>query len=145
MERLHALVAMSDPTTRALLLSLLGHSSARSAPVVFGLVQVADGEAALREFKAAPTSFDLVVLDVELAKSSGLTIARTMRAMRHDLPIIMTSRSPTNENSSLGAGASVFLVKPFSASSFVAVLRDLNDSLRRTWWPTRTGPNRRIA
>jgi nitrogen-specific signal transduction histidine kinase len=54
---------------------------------------------ALAEFAAAPDAFDLVVVDLAMPGASGIDIARSMMAIRADIPIILTAGyvSPDDE------------------------------------------------
>jgi DNA-binding response OmpR family regulator len=83
------------------------------------------------------------VLDVQLARRSGIYVLREIRSARRATPSIVVSDAPSDEQAALAAGAAVFLVRPFGVSCFNAVLRDLNDSQARPWWTPRTGPSRK--
>jgi CheY-like chemotaxis protein len=50
-----------------------------------------DQHQALAAFRANPASFDLVVTDHNMPGMSGLDVARAMRLIRADLPIVMAS------------------------------------------------------
>jgi len=48
-------------------------------------------EAALQALRAAPAAFDLVVTDYNMPGMSGLDIAREVRMINPNLPVIVTS------------------------------------------------------
>src|SRR5262245_57052642 len=54
-----------------------------------GIVAVASAEEALQEFDAA--RFGLVITDVSLPAMSGIDLARRIRGLRPDIPIIIAS------------------------------------------------------
>jgi signal transduction histidine kinase len=102
------LVVENDPAARATFDSLLGTRWA---------VTLTDRGDEARD-RAAATSFDLVIANVEVPGMSGIDLARSMRANRatQDVPFILVSRSPGQHEALAGleAGAYDFLVTPFS-------------------------------
>jgi len=48
-----------------------------------------DGEEALERFRADPGGFDLVITDLTMPRKTGLELAREMRDIRPDLPVIL--------------------------------------------------------
>ena len=50
-----------------------------------------DPESALRDFRKAPGDYDVVVTDIVMPKLGGLQLARQIRALRSDLPIIFVT------------------------------------------------------
>jgi len=46
---------------------------------------------ALRRFRANPTQFDLVITDLTMPEISGLEVARQLRVIRADLPVILAT------------------------------------------------------
>jgi DNA-binding response OmpR family regulator len=92
---------------------------------------VPDGHAALEE--AAGTQFDVVLLDVALGPGpTGHDVARTLRARRNVVPIIMLTAldSEADAVQGLEAGADDYVTKPFGLaelrSRIRAVLRRVN-------------------
>jgi CheY-like chemotaxis protein len=53
----------------------------------------ADSAAALDRLRAMPQAFDLVITDYLMPGPSGLVVAREVRAIRADLPVIVVSES----------------------------------------------------
>jgi DNA-binding response OmpR family regulator len=97
-------------------------------------VQVADtGEAALDVLKAAPSGFDVVVLDVMLPGKDGFTVMSEMREAGQFVPTLMlTARGhPADVLKGFAAGADDYLPKPFDLAILLARIRGL---LRRREW-----------
>src|SRR5438105_8092996 len=82
-----------------------------------------DGAAALRLFEER--SPDLVVLDINLAASSGLHVLRELRRDAPTLPVIMLTALDSEEDKVRGleAGADDYLTKPFSHRELIARIR----------------------
>ncbi|MET8788050.1 MULTISPECIES: response regulator transcription factor [unclassified Streptomyces] len=81
------------------------------------------GAAALAEITRVP--YDAVLLDLGLPDTDGLDVARSLRARRPDLLIvILTARTDDIDIvAGLDAGADDYLVKPFSLTVLLARLR----------------------
>jgi DNA-binding response OmpR family regulator len=90
---------------------------------------VKDGDAA--EHALQSEKFDLVILDINLPKRSGLQVLADLRARADNTPVlILTARDTTAERvSGLDSGADDYLVKPFDLDELSARLRAL---LRRS-------------
>ena len=71
---------------------------------------------------------DIVVLDINLPGTDGLSILRAMRARRDDRPVLLlTARNATADRvAGLDAGADDYLVKPFEMDELEARLRALS-------------------
>jgi CheY-like chemotaxis protein len=50
-----------------------------------------DPQSAIKEFRSHPQDFDVVVTDLAMPRMSGFDLARELRAIRPDVPIVMTS------------------------------------------------------
>lgn len=76
---------------------------------------------------AEKTHFDLILLDVMLPGISGVQVARRLREMRQDVPILMlTARdSVPDVVKGLDAGADDYVTKPFSFAVLLARIRAL--------------------
>jgi two-component system cell cycle response regulator DivK len=91
----------------------------------FRLVEAVDGEAGVAAaFKEAP---DLILMDVQLPKMSGLDATRLLRADERtkDTPIIIiTSFAMSGDRErATAAGASGYIAKPYSPRELLALLR----------------------
>ena len=93
----------------------------------FHVFEAADGRSALRLL--AEHSFHLVCLDLMLPDVSGLQICESMRSsVRHaEVPILVLSGRglPEDRAQAEQAGASAYLVKPYSWDRFIAEVRRL--------------------
>jgi DNA-binding response OmpR family regulator len=94
----------------------------------FRVVEVADGAAALD--RLASHRPDVVVLDIMLPGTDGLTILRRLRETDEIPVILLTARSEEVDRVlGLELGADDYVVKPFSARELVARVRSV---LRRS-------------
>ena len=86
---------------------------------------VGDGETALHRVAALP--FAAVVLDVGLPGLSGLEVCARLRAGGTRIPIVMLSARDSTDDVDAGrrAGATDYLLKPFSLRELVQRLEDL--------------------
>ncbi|HYW47290.1 MAG TPA: response regulator transcription factor [Bryobacteraceae bacterium] len=82
---------------------------------------------------AAPTAFDLVILDVMLPGKDGFTVMSELRQAGQFIPTLMlTARGhPDDVLKGFAAGADDYLTKPFELAILIARLRGL---LRRREW-----------
>jgi DNA-binding response OmpR family regulator len=97
-------------------------------------VQVnATGEEALKRLMGNKEEFDAVVLDVMLPGQDGFSVARTLRAAKNYVPVLMlTARArPEDVLEGFAAGADDYLAKPFNLSILIARVESL---LRRKVW-----------
>ena len=86
----------------------------------------ADGEAALDAVAGGPP-YDLVVLDVMLPRRDGLSVLKTLRARRVQVPVLLlTARDGVADKvAGLDAGADDYLAKPFAFEELLARVRAL--------------------
>ncbi|MBS0663085.1 MAG: response regulator [Verrucomicrobia bacterium] len=91
------------------------------------VVLALDGESGLD--KADPAWIDLVLLDVELPRMSGIEVCRALKRDRRlaRIPVLMMTGRPTPavERQALAAGAVVMLGKPFSLEKLLAEVERL--------------------
>ena len=78
---------------------------------------------ALAVFRAAPEQFDLVMTDYEMPHMSGEVLARELRDIRPDIPIILCTGSSamTGENAHR-LGFDALLRKPFRLDDITSVI-----------------------
>ena len=82
---------------------------------------------ALETFVADPDAYDLVITDHLMPEGTGLDLAEDLRALRPDLPIILTTGNTNN----LGTGAlqdayiQAVFQKPLNSEQLLAKIRGL--------------------
>ena len=93
-----------------------------------------DQRVALAALRADPASFDLVVTDYNMPVMSGLDVAREVKSIRADLPIIVASGNITEELrvQAPGAGVSELILKPYTVEELCeAINRSSAQAQRR--------------
>ena len=116
---MRVLIAVCEPRLAGLIgrgLKEEGHSTELAS----------DGEIALDRL-ADDLSFDLLILDAELARPSGLEILTALRAAQIDTPaLLLTASDATGDTvSGLNRGADAILSKPFAFDELLARARAL--------------------
>ncbi len=121
----HILIVDDDADIRSLLADYLGEQG-------WHVSTAQDGAAMQQVLDTAP--IDLIVLDLTLPGSDGLTLCRDLRA-RSTIPVIMlTARSaPLDRILGLEMGADDYLCKPFEPRELLVRIRNV---LRRSHAPT---------
>jgi two-component system cell cycle response regulator DivK len=93
----------------------------------YRLIEAPDGEAGVT--MAGEQRPDLILMDVQLPKISGIEATRRLRAepATADTPIIaITSFAPSgDEQRARDAGASAYLAKPYSPFTLLNMIREL--------------------
>src|SRR6478735_523998 len=99
-----------------------------------------DGERALASILEDRRLYDVVVLDVMLPGRDGFTVASTLRAAGHFVPILMLTARGRAEDVLRGfeAGADDYLPKPFELAILIA---RVNGLLRRRRWNEQDAPS----
>ena len=89
----------------------------------------ADASTAVALLRAAPAAFDVVVTDYNMPQGSGLDVARASRALRPELPVVISSGYLSDELRIAAAQAGVrrLLPKENTVEELGAVLRELLD------------------
>ena len=90
---------------------------------------VADGEAAVEHFTARPA--DLVLLDLMLPGLGGLEVARRLRSMRRDLPLIMKEIGPAWQALAVSVGDERLGEAARQADRLVRLFKDAADFFQR--------------
>ena len=90
-----------------------------------------DGVAALQKLSASP--FDFVVTDWNMPNMDGLTLLQTIRStaeLKH-LPVLMVTAEAKKENiiAAAQAGASGYVVKPFTAGTLAEKLEKVFEKM----------------
>ncbi|MCK0508985.1 chemotaxis response regulator CheY [Aromatoleum anaerobium] len=90
-----------------------------------------DGAAALQKLNNA--SFDFVVTDWNMPNMDGLTLLQTIRQTPHlrHLPVLMVTAEAKKENiiAAAQAGASGYIVKPFTAATMAEKLEKIFEKI----------------
>jgi two-component system chemotaxis response regulator CheY len=90
-----------------------------------------DGVAALQKLNSA--QFDFVVTDWNMPNMDGLTLLQTIRQTAHlkHLPVLMITAEAKKENiiAAAGAGASGYIVKPFTAGTLSEKLEKIFEKM----------------
>lgn len=117
-ETMCILIAEDDHRLAQTLQQIL--SDARYETVCFS-----DGNDALREALRHP--YTLILLDVMLPNRSGLSVAKELRRLRVQTPILMLTGldSISNKVEGLDAGADDYMTKPFASEELLARIRAL--------------------
>ncbi len=84
-----------------------------------------DPASALRHFRAAPESWDLVVTDQSMPEMTGAVLAREMLALRPDTPIILCSgySERVNQGNVAKLGVRELLMKPCRGDELLAAAK----------------------
>ena len=93
-----------------------------------------DGAVALQKLNSGP--FDFVVTDWNMPNMDGLTLLQTIRQTPHlkHLPVLMVTAEAKKENiiAAAQAGASGYIVKPFTAAPMAEELEKILQKLGKT-------------
>lgn len=90
------------------------------------VVEAVDGEDAVTKFRDAPDDIALVLLDMTMPRMTGVECLRELRAIRPDLPVLLSSGY--NEQDAIaqvaGRGLAGFLQKPYTAAELVTKVEE---------------------
>ena len=93
----------------------------------YRLIEATDGEQGVAAATAAPP--DLILMDIQLPKMSGLEATRLLRedARTAAVPIIVITSFALSgdEQKAKAAGATAYLAKPYSPRELLAKIREL--------------------
>ncbi len=84
---------------------------------------------AIEEFTKARDSFDLVITDKTMPHMTGFDVAKYLRNIRADIPIIMCSGFQDKEDieKQCALGINIFIVKPIAAFTLAESVRNILD------------------
>lgn len=129
---------MSDPKTRFLVVDDFStmRRIVRNLLKELGFANVdeaEDGAVALQKLKTAP--YDFVVTDWNMPNMDGLTLLQSIRRtpeLKH-LPVLMITAEAKKENiiAAAQAGASGYVVKPFTAATLAEKLDKIFEKMGR--------------
>jgi CheY-like chemotaxis protein len=115
------LLVEDDPDDAALF------AAALAAPGAVELIVASDGQQALELLLGGGPVPDLVVLDLQLPRVTGLEVLQRLRALEKLklLPVVVfsSSREPSDRRSCYAAGVNSFLRKPVGAEEFERAVR----------------------
>lgn len=96
----------------------------------FDVTLCVDGEIALRRFKEQ--LFDFIILDVMMPVKDGFTVAKDIRSVDTEIPILFLTAKSMKEDKLTGfeAGGDDYLTKPFSMEELLA---RINAILKRSY------------
>ena len=120
MDRIKLLVVEDDPNLGQILSDYLRLKA-------YDPTLCIDGEIGLEAFKTG--QFDLCLLDIMMPKKDGITLAKEIRLLNKEIPIIFLTAKSLKEDTLEGfrAGADDYITKPFSMEGLLlrihAVLR----------------------
>jgi signal transduction histidine kinase/CheY-like chemotaxis protein len=111
------LLVDDEPTVRTVARRVLERAGIEVA-------EATDGSEAIDRFRAAPDSFEGVILDLTLPTIDGMTVLRELRATRPDVPVVLCSGWSADEvvGGLEAMPRTVFLQKPFTAQAMIDAL-----------------------
>ncbi len=119
---IRSLIVDDDDLTRDFFATVLARDGHQT-------VLVADGAEAIAALKAAP--FDLIISDVQMAKTSGFELLEYVAATCPDVPMIMVTAyaEPGGAMDAIAHGAADYLTKPVNLEAFRSAV---NHALERS-------------
>ncbi len=87
---------------------------------------------ALKAFKVNPSSYDLVITDMTMPNMTGMQLARKLKQIRPDIPIIICTgfSERINEGKAEKIGIEGFIMKPVTKSDLSKIIRKVLDKLK---------------
>lgn len=112
----HVLVVEDSPDNQELITKYLIKAGATAEIVDNGLMAVQ---------KAMTSTYDLIIMDVQMPIMDGLTATRKLRAEGYEGPIAILTANALKEDKDkcLNAGANEYLTKPIQVTKFFKVLK----------------------
>lgn len=86
---------------------------------------------ALISFKESPNAFDLIVSDMNMPHMTGLQLAKEIKSIRNDIPIIISTgfNDRLEDQNSGGLGIDAVLMKPVIKSDMAQTIRKVLDDV----------------
>lgn len=115
-------ILLVDDDERVLSMSEELLSRYQHRPIAFN-----DPADALEAFRKAPDSFDIVVTDQSMPKITGEKLARQIKNIKSDIPIVMITgySANTTAESRRAAGIDGLVTKPFTGATLAAAIRNV--------------------
>lgn len=87
-----------------------------------------DGKEGLEAFKADPSKWDMITLDLNLPSMDGMEVGREIRKISKIVPIIMLTARDSESDQVIGLemGADDYVTKPFSPLTLIARIKALH-------------------
>jgi nitrogen-specific signal transduction histidine kinase/CheY-like chemotaxis protein len=119
-------LCLDDETS---LVSLIARTLERQG---YRVTTFTSAEAALAMLRADPSGFELVVTDHNMPGTSGIEVAREIRKLRPELPVILTSGFITEKirAEAEGAGIRQLLHKPYRVEDLCQTIQHLLQSVQ---------------
>ena len=117
MERTKILIVEDDPNLGQFLNEYLEAKN-------YNIRLAIDGEDGLQKFLEDP-NWDIILLDVMMPKKDGFSLAKDIRKVNQDIPIIFLTAKSQKDNviKAFNLGADDYLTKPFSIEELVARIK----------------------
>ena len=114
-----ALVVDDSLTIRRIVIKALGMAGIKDT------AEAADGEEALKAVQG--DSFDLILLDWNMPKMTGIETLRALRSSGNKTPVIMvtTEAEKSRVIEAIKSGANDYLIKPFSPDQLASKVKNL--------------------
>jgi CheY-like chemotaxis protein len=96
----------------------------------YSVTPVFNGDDALHLLNENPTGWDIVLLDEQMPGKDGLTTLKEIKALAHDLPVVMVTKSEEEHimDDALGRKIDAYLTKPVNPSQILSVCKKILDS-----------------
>jgi CheY-like chemotaxis protein len=91
----------------------------------YRLTGFSESREALEAVQNQPEAFDLVITDLDMPDLDGLELAREIKALRPDLPIILCTGYPQSVPEDLRGMADAFIAKPISRINLALLIREV--------------------
>ena len=111
------LVVEDNPVTRQALVDALDSLNYRT-------LEVTDGEAALRTIEQSPGDIALVLSDIAMPRMDGLTLVHALQREAPDLPVILISGHPQQQDPRQISNLYAWLAKPVDLAQLAEVLAE---------------------